>query len=79
MSKPNLILYHFEGCPFCQKVRNYLSQQSITIPMKDIKLDPQARHELLEVGGKTQVPCLFIDGKPMYESGDIIEWFKTSW
>lgn len=26
----------------------------------------------IRVGGKQQMPCLFIDGKPMYESGDIV-------
>jgi glutaredoxin len=28
------------------------------------------------VGGKHQVPCLFIDGDPMYESDDIVAWMK---
>ncbi|MDU3117838.1 MAG: glutathione S-transferase N-terminal domain-containing protein, partial [Finegoldia magna] len=27
-----------------------------------------------EKGGQDQVPCLFIDGKPMYESMDIIKF-----
>lgn len=34
------------------------------------------REELIRVGGKQQVPCLFIDGKPMYESGDIVMWLQ---
>ena len=34
--------------------------------------DPAARERLVRVGGKAQVPCLFIDGTPMYESDDII-------
>lgn len=32
-----------------------------------------------KIGGKTQVPCLVIDGKPLYESLDIIEWLKTNY
>lgn len=28
--------------------------------------------------GKRQVPCLFIDGKPLYESSDIIAWFEQN-
>ena len=31
---------------------------------------------LVSVGGKQQVPCLFIDGAPLYESGDIVEWLE---
>ena len=32
--------------------------------------------QLVSIGGKRQVPCLFIDGKPLYESLDIIKWLE---
>ena len=35
------------------------------------------RKTLIEVGGMEQVPCLFIDGKPLYESLDIIAWLNA--
>ena len=38
--------------------------------------DREDRLELIRVGGKQQVPCLFIDVKPMYESLDIVEWLR---
>ena len=44
---------------------------------KDIAQDPEAAKELVQVGGKQQVPCLFIDGKPLYESLDIISWLEA--
>jgi len=28
--------------------------------------------------GRTTVPCLYINGKPMFESYDIMEWLKTN-
>ncbi len=37
------------------------------------------RNALIEVGGSPQVPCLFIDGRAMYESSDIIEWLKENY
>jgi glutaredoxin len=74
-----LMLYHFVGCPYCQKVRDYLSKEGITVPMKDTKENPAFREELIKIGGKPQVPCLVIDGKAVYESLDIIEWFKKNW
>ncbi len=46
--------------------------------MKDIHQDPSAREELIKIGGKSQVPCLIIDGKTLYESWDIIEWLKKN-
>ena len=42
--------------------------------MKNIHADDEADATLVRVGGKHQVPCLFIDGDPMYESLDIIDW-----
>ena len=75
---PDLTLYHFKGCPYCGKVRNYLEQEGKTVPMKDIRENPDYREELIQVGGKGQVPCLVIDGKALYESNDIIEWFKQN-
>ena len=76
---PTLTLYHFEGCPYCAKVRRYLEQRRISVPMKDTNANPSFREELLKLGGKAQVPCLVIDGQALYESDDIIEWFKNNY
>lgn len=75
----NLTLYHFMGCPFCAVVQNYLESRNISIPMKDIRQQPAFRDELIKIGGKTQVPCLVINGKALYESDEIIQWFKENW
>lgn len=40
----------------------------------DIHQSEKHRERLIREGGKEQVPCLFIDGKPLYESTDIIDW-----
>ena len=63
-------------CPYCQKVLRYLEGAGIELPLLDIRRDPAVRERLVEVGGKAQVPCLFIDGTPMYESDDIIAYLK---
>lgn len=73
-----LTLYHFVGCPYCQRVKDYLAKENIIVPMKDIRENPGYRDELIAIGGKGQVPCLIIDGKALYESLDIIEWFKKN-
>ncbi|MCB1107549.1 MAG: glutaredoxin [Chlamydiia bacterium] len=64
------------SCPYCQKVTNFLSSQKKSIPTKDIGTDKNALNELIQKGGKRQVPCLMINGKPLYESNDIINWLK---
>ncbi|MFH1360770.1 MAG: glutaredoxin [Candidatus Omnitrophota bacterium] len=75
---PELILYVRDGCPYCRKVLQFLEGQKLTVPLKKISDSEKIRSELISLGGKSQVPCLSIDGKPLYESDDIIEWFKKS-
>lgn len=55
-----------------------MEQNGIDLPKKDIRANPENRQELLNIGGKGQVPCLVIDGKAMYESDDIIDWMKNN-
>ena len=74
----NLTLYYFNSCPFCQFVLRYLNDRKLDIPKKDILADASAKRELMEIGGKTQVPCLVIDGKALYESQDIINWLEDN-
>lgn len=74
-----LELYYFDSCPFCQKVLSFMKEQSISdIIKKDIKAVPIFEKELMTLGGKKQVPCLMIEGKPLYESDDIISWLKKN-
>lgn len=71
-----LALYYRPTCPFCIRVLDFMYRQGVTIPLIDISQDRDAAATLIEVGGKQQVPCLFIDGKPLYESRDIISWIN---
>jgi glutaredoxin len=73
---PSLVLYQFKGCPYCERVTEYLKRRRITVPMRDILTDPGDLEELIRIGGKRQVPCLVIDGKALYESEEIIRWFE---
>ena len=73
-----LELFMKPTCPYCIKVMNFMDENNITIPLRDIVADESAAETLVAVGGKRQVPCLFIDGEPLYESGDIIEWLRDN-
>ena len=74
----NLTLYYFTSCPYCQKVLRTLEELQLKIPMKNIRESEDARLELINIGGKQQVPCLVIDGKAMYESDDIVKYLKAN-
>lgn len=75
---PELTLYYFPSCPYCRLVLDCLGRLDLEIPMRDIRSERGARADLLEIGGKGQVPCLVIDGKPLYESGDIVRWLEAN-
>ena len=71
-----LDLYYYDSCPYCQKVLRAIDRMGIKdkITFKNILQSQEAADTLVSVGGKRQVPCLFIDGAPMYESDDIVAW-----
>lgn len=73
----NLKLYQFVACPFCVKVRRDIRRKGFNIQLVDAK-QAHNRQELLNNGGKVQVPCLRIEkgGKVdwLYESNDIINF-----
>ena len=73
-----LELYYYPECPYCQKVLRALDGLGAAdaVVLKDIHADEDARQTLIAVGGKQQVPCLFIDGAPLYESDDIVMWLR---
>ncbi|WP_425538391.1 glutaredoxin family protein [Microaceticoccus formicicus] len=75
---PKLELYIKPTCPYCMKVVRFLEKNNLDIPLLNIDEDNKYRETLESVGGKVQVPCLFVDGKPMYESSDIISYLKDT-
>lgn len=75
----NLKLYVGTFCPFCKKVEGFIENNNIEgVEIINIDNDSAAREELIEKGGKKQVPCLFIDGTPLYESMDIIKYLNDN-
>ena len=71
-----MALYQFQQCPFCVKTRRQIRRLNLNIETRDARNDPKWNSELIEQGGKYQVPCLKIvtdDGSVewMYESSEI--------
>ncbi|MCI1665211.1 MAG: glutathione S-transferase N-terminal domain-containing protein [Atopobiaceae bacterium] len=75
--KESLELYFMPTCPFCRKVLAFVDANGIDLVRHDITADAAAAERLVAVGGKRQVPCLFHDGKPLYESDDIIDYLGS--
>jgi len=80
----NLALYQFRTCPFCIITRRTMRRLGLNIELRDAQNDPQWGQELIEQGGKRQVPCLRInkdDGKVewLYESKDIMHYLEQQY
>ena len=77
----NMVLYQFKQCPFCVKTRRQIRRLALNIENRDARNDPQWNQELINDGGKYQVPCLKItaaDGSVqwMYESTEINQFLN---
>lgn len=76
-----LVLYEFEACPFCRKVREALSILDLEAQIRPCPKGGQRyREEVRRRGGKELFPYL-VDpntGKEMYESDEIVRYlFET--
>ena len=52
-----------------------MDENKITMGTRDT-LQPGIQNDLVRIGGKKQVPCLVADGRPLYESDDIIAYLR---
>jgi glutaredoxin len=79
-----LALYHFEGCPFCRRVRRLIDSLGVDVEVRDIHLNERYRDDLIEARGRATVPVLRIthaDGRErwMPESADIIAYLEETY
>ncbi len=75
----NMVLYQFNQCPFRVKTRRQIHRLALNIEKRDARNDAKWNQELINDGGKYQVPCLKItniDGSVewMYESTEINQY-----
>lgn len=76
-----LALYQFNACPFCIKVRRRLHVLNVPVPLVEVKRGNAAEQQLINQGGKRQVPCLYIKEESgaerwLYESDSILDYLQ---
>eukprot|EP00172_Hildenbrandia_rubra_P004191 Plantae.Rhodophyta-Hildenbrandia_rubra.ctg8018.p1 GENE.Plantae.Rhodophyta-Hildenbrandia_rubra.ctg8018~~Plantae.Rhodophyta-Hildenbrandia_rubra.ctg8018.p1 ORF type:complete len:333 (+),score=61.09 Plantae.Rhodophyta-Hildenbrandia_rubra.ctg8018:256-1254(+) len=67
---PEITLYQYEVCPFCNKVRAFLDFHNV--PYKVVEVDPLRKGELKFSKEYRMVPIAMIDGNQVNGSQDII-------
>lgn len=89
-AKP-LILYEFEGCPYCRKVRETFSVLGIdhivypcpreTLKSAGVCLNSRHRPQVLKRGGSLKFPFLVDpnNNRQLYESDDIVRYLWTTY
>ncbi|KAL5995693.1 hypothetical protein ACLOJK_041809 [Asimina triloba] len=65
----DVVLYQYEACPFCNKVKAFLDYHGI--PYKVVEVNPLSKKEIKWSDYK-KVPILTVDGEPLVDSSDII-------
>jgi glutaredoxin len=75
-----LELFYFDECPYCQIVLEVIDDQELNskVTLCNVRKNPQQRDRHLKTTGRTTVPCLYIDDKPMFESRDIARWLEAN-
>lgn len=80
MSKKSYALYHLRHCPYCKRTIEVMQGKNLNIELRDIDKVSAFNDELIQQGGKRQVPCLKITENGhdtwMYESADIIKYLN---
>ena len=73
-------LYHRWHCPYSKRVRDFVDQNALGDKIEYVELDEAegAENKLAELTGRSQVPCLVVDGEPILESADIVNWLQTN-
>jgi len=73
-------LYYYEQCPFCYRVLMKIKELGLEekINFKNTLESAEHREFHIKQTGRTTVPCLYIDGKPMFESNDINNWLEQN-
>ena len=83
--KEPIILYEFEACPFCRRVREALSQLDLTVEVRPCPKDAvKHRTEVEAMGGKLTFPFLVDPNTEageggMYESEDICRYLYATY
>ena len=76
----NLQLFHKWQCPYSARVRDFIDEHRLgdRIEYVEIHEVEGAQDKLAGMTGKSQVPCLMVDGEPMLESNKIVEWLRQN-
>jgi len=77
---PEITLYQYEECPFCAKVRSFLTEMEIKFKKINVSYDhdDSLRKKLFKESGVKTVPVIEFDGRFIGESEKIIYFIEKN-
>jgi glutaredoxin len=77
--KVHLALYTAKRCSYCWVVHRAVEQLAVDCEYRDIVADSTHLSDLVRLTGRRTVPCMLVDGQPMFESVKIVEWLYENY
>jgi glutaredoxin 3 len=59
----NVTVYSTPTCPWCKKVKEWLTENKVDFKDVNVAEDEKARDEMIEKSGQMGVPVILIEGK----------------
>jgi len=76
-----LVLYNYEGSPFCRLVREVLCELEIPYLVRNVPINSPSRSAYVDLSGKMMVPYLVDPNREtaLFESADIIAYLRKTY
>ncbi len=73
----NVVIYTKDHCPFCARVKNYLTAEKVDFKQIRVDDDPKTYLELKERTNLQTVPQVFVDGEFIGSATDFFSWIDS--
>lgn len=69
---PKILIFTTNWCPFCRRAKALFTEKGVKWTEHDIEDDPAQRQAMEEATGRSTVPQIFINGKHIGGSDDLL-------
>ena len=63
MTVKDVIVYSTPTCPYCVRVKEYLTKEGVAYRDVNVAVDRAAAHEMVQKSGQMGVPVIVVDDK----------------
>jgi len=71
MSRPAIVMYTTNWCPYCERARKLLKSKGASFEEIDVESTPDKRAEMISRSGRRTVPQIFVGDQHVGGSDDL--------